>query len=150
MVDYGTFDPVSGARTSASFGGWTPPTAPAADPHTAPTIDVTGDPAKSYVDGPVADNIVDAGGPEFDGGVVDAATGDAADPDSAPDANDPGDYADELAGQWNPSDSEQDPHDDEFEVGDEPPSHGPTPKNIVDGVLRNYTPGPFSRSKLGL
>jgi hypothetical protein len=85
-------DPLSGVRQSfnAPAAHWNPLTAPAADPHDAPTIDAN-DVADSYVDdAPPPPNIEDGGGEfEFDeGGLVDAASCDAASEDTARDADD--------------------------------------------------------------
>jgi hypothetical protein len=51
----------------------------------------------------------------------------------------------DASGQWAPSDTPCDAHDEPFEVGDEPPTTGPVPGNIVTG---GPVPGPLSRSRL--
>jgi hypothetical protein len=62
----------------------------------------------------------------------------------APDANRPvsGSFKDEWYGQWNPSDSPDDPHDTPYKEGTiGTVDGGPVPSNISDG---NPPPGPFS------
>jgi hypothetical protein len=54
-----------------------------------------------------------------------------------------GSYHD-ASGRWTPSDAPQDPHCQPFEVGDEPPTTGPVPDNIVAGPV----PGPLSSARL--